>query len=267
MRKTDAVTFGRNGPYGVLGVSFGAAQHEIRKAYLNLARRHHPDFFNSDPEKCRAATALMQEINLAYELLGDPVRREHWDRSHGVAPRAEPAVAPRAAPSRHYDAELVQSVIRKYNEFLATLDTPERRADAVNRIRRFQSSGVGTAYIRSLVSLMYGEVMDFLKLGRRISVYDDGLVEMMFLYAGALEVSPSSVFVTYAWLEWRDHHGKLPPELVARRQRSSAEPPDIRLQLPGPAGKTPPRSKPQPKQDVTARVWHWLMSKPGSNRH
>ncbi len=263
MKKTDAELFGRRSPYAILGVADSAAQHDIRKAYLNLARRHHPDFFNSDPEKCRAATALMQEINLAYELLGDPVRREHWDRSHGVAHRPTPTAAPRGAPSRHYDAELVQSVIRRYNEFLATLDTPEKRAAAVGRIRRFQSSGAGTEYIRSLVALMYGEVMDFLKLGRRISVYDDGLVEMMFLYAGALEVSPSSVFITYAWIEWREHHGKLPPELVERRQQRSAEPPDIRLQLPGPAGAAPRRA-PQPKQDVTARVWHWLMSKPGS---
>lgn len=264
MKNPDAELFGRSSPYAVLGVADSAAQHDIRKAYLNLVRRHHPDFFNSDPDKCRAATALMQEINLAYELLGDPVRREHWDRSHGLAHRPAQAAAPRGGQSRHYDAELVQSVIRKYNEFLATLDKPEKRAAAVGRIRRFQSSAAGTAYIRSLVALMYGEVMDFLKLGRRISIYDDGLVEMMYLYAGALEVSPSSVFITYAWLEWRENHGRLPPELVARRARQQGpEPPEIQLQLPGPDG-TAPRRAQQPKQDITARVWHWLMSKPGS---
>ncbi|MFO7650440.1 MAG: J domain-containing protein [bacterium] len=265
MRKPDEVTFGRRSPYAILGVTPGAAQHDIRKAYLDKARHHHPDFFNSDPEKCRSATALMQDINLAYELLSDPVRREHWDRSHGVAPRAAPP-PPTGTPSPHYDAELVQSIIRKYNEFLSTLRTPEQRADAVRRIRRFQQGRAGTAYIRSLIALMYGEVMDFLKLGRRISVYDDGLVEMMFLYAGALEVSPSEVFITYAWLVWREHGGKLPPEATARLRRSlRGESPIIRLQLPGP-GNGPGPGKRQQAKGTADRVWDWLMSKPGSSR-
>ena len=55
-------------PYKVLGVSENATQDEIRKAYLALVKKYHPDRYSDGPMKDMANEKL-KEINQAYELL------------------------------------------------------------------------------------------------------------------------------------------------------------------------------------------------------
>ena len=55
-------------PYKVLGVSENASQEEIRKAYLALVKKYHPDRYADGPMKDMANEKL-KEINQAYEML------------------------------------------------------------------------------------------------------------------------------------------------------------------------------------------------------
>ena len=57
-----------NDPYRVLGVSKDASQEEIKKAYRQKAKEHHPDLHPDDPH----ATEKMNEINEAYDMLMHP---------------------------------------------------------------------------------------------------------------------------------------------------------------------------------------------------
>ena len=57
-----------NDPYQVLGVPRGASQEEIKKAYRQKAKQHHPDLHPDDPR----ATEKMNEINEAYDMLMHP---------------------------------------------------------------------------------------------------------------------------------------------------------------------------------------------------
>jgi len=61
--------------YEVLGVSRGASEDEIRRAYRRLARQYHPDV-NKTPE----AEEKFKEINEAYSVLSDPQKRATYDR-------------------------------------------------------------------------------------------------------------------------------------------------------------------------------------------
>jgi curved DNA-binding protein len=63
--------------YEVLGVPRTAKPEAIKRAYRQLARKHHPDLQPSD-ERTRAAERF-KEINEAYEVLSDPDKRVKYD--------------------------------------------------------------------------------------------------------------------------------------------------------------------------------------------
>jgi DnaJ-class molecular chaperone len=57
--------------YSVLGIDKQATESQIRQAYRRLASQHHPDK-GGDTER-------FQEIQQAYDVLGDPQRRKEYD--------------------------------------------------------------------------------------------------------------------------------------------------------------------------------------------
>jgi DnaJ-class molecular chaperone len=57
--------------YATLGVAKNASQDEIKKAYRGLASKHHPDKGGD--------TARFQEIQTAYDTLGDAAKRQQYD--------------------------------------------------------------------------------------------------------------------------------------------------------------------------------------------
>jgi hypothetical protein len=92
--------------YRVLGVHPSASSEQVRAAYRDLARRLHPDHQRgaSGPE-ASLAERRMREINEAWRVLQDPVRRRRYDlgREH----RSVGTGRPTAPVDRFDDDDLV----------------------------------------------------------------------------------------------------------------------------------------------------------------
>lgn len=54
-----------NDPYSILGISPGASDEEVKRAYRDLARKYHPDNYQNNP-LADLAEEKMKEINEAY---------------------------------------------------------------------------------------------------------------------------------------------------------------------------------------------------------
>ena len=62
-------------PYKILGVEKNASQKEIKKAYRDLAKKHHPDTADKSESDDR-----FKEISSAYSILSDPEKRKNFDQ-------------------------------------------------------------------------------------------------------------------------------------------------------------------------------------------
>lgn len=63
-------------PYKELGISRGASQDEVRKAFRKLAKQLHPDQNPGD----KAAEERFKRVTGAFDIVGDPDKRAKFDR-------------------------------------------------------------------------------------------------------------------------------------------------------------------------------------------
>lgn len=83
--------------YAVLGLDHDTADaKEIRKAYLRLSLRYHPD---KNPGREEAAQAQFVRIGRAYQVLGDPAQRSAYDRRLHSASFRRPTSTRPSAPT------------------------------------------------------------------------------------------------------------------------------------------------------------------------
>lgn len=107
---------GQVDPYAELDVSRDASSEEIRRAYRQVARRHHPDV-NQHPGGAERFAAAAR----AYEILSDPAARARYDNRF---PRPVPirrSSRPRPAVGRRAVLELTDREAAHLTHFPLTL--------------------------------------------------------------------------------------------------------------------------------------------------
>jgi len=82
--------------YEVLGVANDADAGEVRRAYVALARQHHPDRVGGDADRMRA-------INEAWAVLGDPLRRLQYDQIRTRTTASTERTRRSGVPDPNYD--------------------------------------------------------------------------------------------------------------------------------------------------------------------
>ena len=63
--------------YKILGITEFESQDAIKNAYRKLARRWHPDIAGNSAD----AVLKFKEINEAYEILSNKIKKEEYDRA------------------------------------------------------------------------------------------------------------------------------------------------------------------------------------------
>jgi hypothetical protein len=88
--------------YESLGIAPDASPEDVRRAYLRLAREHHPDRHAGSSSRSGVADAerRMREVNAAWAVLGDAGRRADYDR-RTLNPPDGPGATGAAGPVRH----------------------------------------------------------------------------------------------------------------------------------------------------------------------
>jgi len=116
-------------PYAILGVAPNASSDEIRVAYRRAARASHPDLHPGDA----SAAERFKRVQVAYELLADPVRRAAYDAPPVPAappPPPAPSVATTPAP------EPPVSLARELGETVRAIRVMARRSGFRRRVSR-----------------------------------------------------------------------------------------------------------------------------------
>ncbi|QQR57007.1 MAG: DnaJ domain-containing protein [Candidatus Melainabacteria bacterium] len=65
--------------YAILGVEETAAAEEIRRAYIKLAKRLHPDRFPNDPDQRALAQREFAKVTRAHNIISDGEKRAEYD--------------------------------------------------------------------------------------------------------------------------------------------------------------------------------------------
>ena len=157
-------------PYAVLGVARDAPVEDIRRAYVALARRTHPDVRGDDP----AADEQMRRINLAWEMLSDANSRAALDRRLSPQPQPQPRAEPPRAPRRSDDS-FVDDVDFGHDDFDAD-DRPITGGDLPSWMRL----GAPAAFVIGIFAVILGVLAGGFVLVR-LGLLSLGLSVLLFM--------------------------------------------------------------------------------------
>ena len=129
--------------YAVLGVEEASPPEDIRKAYLKLAKKLHPDRFPNDPEKRAEAQSEFSKVTRAHDVLSDAKQREEYNALRGLAKSrsglgvdaAAETAAATTATATEQKVENKDSWATKHNDRAMDLLRRKKYADAETAIK------------------------------------------------------------------------------------------------------------------------------------
>lgn len=66
-------------PFEILNVTPESSPEEVKRSYRNFVKIYHPDTYQGDKE---IATQKMQELNWAFEMLSNPIKRQKYEAEY-----------------------------------------------------------------------------------------------------------------------------------------------------------------------------------------
>ena len=152
--------------FAILEVSPRATQREIKEQYRFLLQAWHPDKFPTPDQKGKAEERV-KELNEAYAILSDPVKRSVYERQIKYTPPSSPSTNHTYPPSR--DPTTHTSVAHQ---------TEAQKRRAVD-----EQLGYGCIYIFVIVAA----VLEFLAL-RVFRMYNPAMILVILILAALIAI-------------------------------------------------------------------------------
>ncbi len=117
----EVVALRHKNHFEILGVGKSAPQHELRRAYLELAKEYHPDkhYSSASAEVRELAAEIYHLVTVAYETLSEPEERKRYELEL-------------AAGTEHEESDSVVNVLAAEGKF--------QRGEQLLRERRFKEA-------------------------------------------------------------------------------------------------------------------------------
>lgn len=109
--------------YKILGISENATQKDIKIAFRRLARKYHPD------RNPTISDELMKTINIAFESLSDPDKRQVYDRSLKISKSKEISNADLSGDSNAASWDIESTSVYIHDQTMNYHDTNELFSD------------------------------------------------------------------------------------------------------------------------------------------
>jgi hypothetical protein len=166
--------------YNILGVEPDASDDEIRRMYLKLSKKYHPDANITDPDLRKWSEDRMKELNEAYETLRDPVKRALYDRQRGYGYVRQPWPPPPSSAARPSRVTQLQESVVVRSAAISALSF-----GLVGLLR----GGIPFAISGAVIGAIFGAMLGNIRLAGLPPGVTAGIFIGMFLGAALLKFS------------------------------------------------------------------------------
>lgn len=129
-----------NDPYSILGVTRGATDREIKKAYREMSRKYHPDSYSDESQK-KWAEEKFREVQEAYNQIVDErsgkSRQQNYGGGYGGGTQNY------SEEDQHLMAAMNYIRARRYNEAINVLNSMENRSARWYYFSSYANLGLG----------------------------------------------------------------------------------------------------------------------------
>lgn len=129
-----------NDPYSVLGITRGATDREIKKAYREMSRKYHPDSYTDETEK-KWAEEKFREVQEAYNQIVD--ERSGKTSGYGNAGGYGSSSQSYSEEDQHLMAAMNYINARRFNEAINVLNGMENRSARWYFFSSYANLGLG----------------------------------------------------------------------------------------------------------------------------
>lgn len=126
-------------PYNVLGVTRGATDREIKKAYRSLSRKYHPDSYSDESQK-KWAEDKFREVQEAYNQIVDERSGKTQGNYGGYGQSAQQNYS---EEDQHLMAAMNYIRAGRYNEAINVLNSMENRSARWYYFSSYANLGLG----------------------------------------------------------------------------------------------------------------------------